>query len=93
MLHHLILKLEMIISDLVNTQVTYVRLYPIRKNNFTGVYQWDLGTHKIFLKIKWINYSKVFDILTYAYIFLILKKFDWKYEMENLDSLWTKQRK
>ena len=54
MLRHLIQIWDIIISDLLKTQVIYVRLFYRGENIDTSAYQWELLTHQTFSNRKWM---------------------------------------
>ena len=52
MLRHLIQIWDIITSDLLKTQVIYVRLFYRGENIDTSAYQWELLTHQTFSNRK-----------------------------------------
>ena len=77
MLRHWILKWDMIIEDLVKTQVIYVQSFYSGKNNVTNIYQWELINPHAFSNRRWMIYFMDSNLYM-QYEILILTIGDWK---------------
>ena len=91
MLRHWILKWDMIIEDLVKTQVIYVQSFYSGKNNVTNIYQWELINPHTFSNRRWMIYFMDSNLYM-QYDILILTIGDWKNHVHKLELLLNKMK-